>query len=131
MLTFRDMTLDDRDTVLPMVDAFYRSNAVDHPVPREIVERSFLAAAGNEPLLRGTLIFEEGRLAGYLYVTLCYSAEFRGRGLGRQVLEWIFTQYPESRRFRLEVTQMNQGAAHLYEKCGFQYLRYDQMVLDR
>ena len=66
MLTFRDMTLDDRDTVLPMVDAFYRSNAVDHPVPREIVERSFLAAAGNEPLLRGTLIFEEGRLAGYL-----------------------------------------------------------------
>ena len=56
MLTFRDMTLDDRDTVLPMVDAFYRSNAVDHPVPREIVERSFLAAAGNEPLLRGTLI---------------------------------------------------------------------------
>lgn len=68
MLTFRDMTLDDQDTVLPMVDAFYRSNAVDHPVPREIVERSFLAAAGNEPLLRGTLIFEEGRLAGYLYV---------------------------------------------------------------
>lgn len=147
MLTFRDMTLDDRDTVLPMVDAFYRSNAVDHPVPREIVERSFLAAAGNEPLLRGTPIFEEGRLAGYLYVTLCYSAEvggtcvfieevyllpeFRGRGLGRQVLEWIFTQYPDSRRFRLEVTQMNQGAAHLYEKCGFQYLRYDQMVLDR
>ena len=79
MLTFRDMTLDDRDTVLPMVDAFYRSNAVDHPVPRE----------------------------------------------------WIFTQYSDSRRFRLEVTQMNQGAAHLYEKCGFQYLRYDQMVLDR
>lgn len=111
------------------------------------MERSFLAAAGNEPLLRGTLIFEEGRLAGYLYVTLCYSAEvggtcvfieevyllpeFRGRGLGRQVLEWIFTQYPDSRRFRLEVTQMNQGAAHLYEKCGFQYLCYDQMVLDR
>ena len=102
MLTFRDMTLDDRDTVLPMVDAFYRSNAVDHPVPREIVERSFLAAAGNEPLLRGTLIFEEGRLAGYLYVTLCYSAEvggtcvfieevyllpeFRGRGLGQMCI---------------------------------------------
>ena len=119
MLTFRDMTLDDRDTVLPMVDAFYRSNAVDHPVPREIVERSFLAAAGNEPLLRGFI--EEVYLL----------PEFRGRGLGRQVLEWIFTQYPDSRRFRLEVTQMNQGAAHLYEKCGFQYLRYDQMVLDR
>ena len=27
MLTFRDMTLDDRDTVLPMVDAFYQKKA--------------------------------------------------------------------------------------------------------
>ncbi len=114
MLTFRDMTLDDRDTVLPMVDAFYRSNAVDHPVPGRSWSGPFWLLP-NEPLLRGTLIFEEGRLAGYLYVTLCYSAEgggtcvfieevyllpeFRGRGLGRQVLEWIFTQYSDSRRF--------------------------------
>ena len=95
MLTFRDMTLDDRDTVLPMVDAFYRSNAVDHPVPREIVERSFLAAAGNEPLLRGTLIFEEGRLAGYLYVTLCYSAAAGGTSV---LLEAVYPLPDFSRR---------------------------------
>ena len=79
MLTFRDMTLDDRDTVLPMVDAFYRSNAVDHPVPREIVERSFLAAAGNEPPAPGHPDLR-GRPAGGLSV--CHPVLLRGRWAG-------------------------------------------------
>lgn len=147
MLIFRDMVPADRDVVIPMVEAFYQSDAVDHPVSRAILERSFLAAAGDEPLLRGVLILADHQPAGYLYVTQCYSAEvggpclfieeiflaeaFRGRGLGGQIMEWLFAQYPDSRRFRLEVTQVNRGAVHLYEKCGFQYLRYDQMVLDR
>ena len=44
MLTFRNMTIQDRDLVLPMVETFYQSDAVDHPVEREILERSFQAA---------------------------------------------------------------------------------------
>ena len=148
MLTFRDMTLQDRDIVLPMVDEFYHSDAVDHPVEPSVLERSFLAAADpEEPLLRGVLIYDEGEVAGYLYVTQCYSAEvggrcifieeifvaqaFRGRGVGRAVLDWLEEQYPDARRFRLEVTQVNQGAVRLYQRMGYQYLRYDQMVLDK
>ena len=148
MLTFRDMTLQDRDIVLPMVDEFYHPDAVDHPASPEVKERSFLAAADpEEPLLRGVLIYDEGEVAGYLYVTQCYSAEvggrcifieeifvaqaFRGRGVGRAVLDWLEEQYPDARRFRLEVTQVNQGAVRLYQRMGYQYLRYDQMVLDK
>lgn len=147
MLTFQDITPADRDIVLPMVEDFYQSDAVDHPVSPAILERAFQDAAGAEPLLRGVLILEDGVPAGYLYVTLCYSAEvggrcvfieelylapaYRGRGLGRQIMAWLMEQYPNSARFRLEVTQVNQGAVKLYEACGFQYLRYDQMVLDR
>ena len=148
MLTFRDMTLQDRDIVLPMVDEFYHSDAVDHPVEPSVLERSFLAAADpEEPLLRGVLIYDGGEVAGYLYVTQCYSAEvggrcifieeifvmeaFRGRGVGRTVLSWLEEQYPSARRFRLEVTQVNQGAVRLYQRMRYQYLRYDQMVLDK
>ena len=148
MLTFRDMTLQDRDIVLPMVDEFYHSDAVDHPAEPAVLERSFLAAADHaEPLLRGVLIYDGQEPAGYLYVTQCYSAEvggrcvfieeifllepFRGMGLGHQIMAWIESQYPSARRFRLEVTQVNQGAARLYERMGYQYLRYDQMVLDK
>lgn len=148
MLTFRDITPADHDIVVPMVVDFYHSDAVDHEVPTVILERSFAAAADpNEPLLRGILIYHNGVLAGYAYLTFCYSAEvggrcifieeiflkeeFRGLGLGKEIMDWMEGEYPAARRFRLEVTQVNQRAIRLYEKSGYQYLRYDQMVLDK
>ncbi len=147
MLTFREITPQDRDFVLPMVRDFYRSEAVLHPVDPEILERSFRAAADpGEPLLRGVLILEDNAPAGYLYLTQCYAAEvggrcvvleevylkpeFRGRGLGTQVMAWLRREYPKARRFRLEVTQENAGAVRLYQKAGYEYLSYDQMVVD-
>jgi len=148
MLTFRDMTPADHDLVLPMVADFYRTDAVDHEVPVAIMERSFAAAADrNEPLLRGVLVYDGEETAGYVYLTFCYSAEvggrcvfieeiflkeeFRGRGLGREIMDWMEREYPEFRRFRLEVTQVNKSAIRLYEKSGYKYLRYDQMVFDK
>ena len=148
MLTFRDLTPEDHDLVVPMVQAFYRSDAVDHPVDAAVLERSFQAAAGPaEPLLRGLLIQWEGRPAGYMYITQCYSAEvggrcvfieeiflkpeFRGQGLGTEIMAWLEREYPAARRFRLEVTQVNQGAVRLYQRAGYEFLRYDQMVLDK
>lgn len=148
MLTFRDITLADRELVMPMVQAFYQTDAVDHPVDQAILDRSFLAAADHaEPLLRGVLLFQDDQPVGYIYLTQCYSAEvggrcvfieeiflaapFRGQGLGREIMAWLEREYPAARRFRLEVTQINQGAIRLYEKSGYQYLRYDQMVLDK
>ena len=148
MLTFRDITLADRELVMPMVQAFYQTDAVDHPVDQAILDRSFLAAADHaEPLLRGVLLFQDDQPVGYIYLTQCYSAEvggmcvfieeiflaapFRGQGLGREIMAWLEREYPAARRFRLDVTQINQGAIRLYEKSGYQYLRYDQMVLDK
>ena len=148
MLTFRDITPGDRDLVIPMVRDFYQSDAVDHPVDAAVLERSFQAAAGPaEPLLRGLLIQWEGRPAGYMYITQCYSAEvggrcvfiegiflkpeFRGQGLGTEIMAWLEREYPAARRFRLEGTQGNQGAVRLYQRAGYEFLRYDQMVLDK
>ena len=148
MLTFRDITAADRDIVLPMVEAFYQTDAVDHPVDRAVMERSFRAAADpSEPLLRGVLVYDGEEIAGYVYLTFCYSAEvggrcvfieeiflkesFRGRGLGREIMDWMEGEYPHFRRFRLEVTQVNKSAIRLYEKSGYKYLRYDQMVFDK
>ena len=126
MLTFRDITLADRELVMPMVQAFYQTDAVDHPVDQAILDRSFLAAADHaEPLLRGVLLFQDDQPVGYIYLT------FRGLGLGHQIMAWIESQYPSARRFRLEVTEVNQRAVALYAKSGYQYLHYDQMVLDK
>ena len=148
MLTFRDITAADHDLILPMVADFYRTDAVDHEVPVEIMERSFAACADpDEPLLRGVLVSRGEEAVGYVYLTFCYSAEvggrcvfieeiflkeqFRGMGLGREIMDWMEKEYPEVRRFRLEVTQVNKSAIRLYEKSGYKYLKYDQMVFDK
>lgn len=147
-LTMREICREDRELVLPMVEQFYHSDAVDHVVPMETLERSFEAAADpHQPLLRGFLLCDGEHPIGFLYLTLCYSCEvggeclfieelfieeeFRGRGFGKAVMDWLVKEYPNCRRLRLEVTQVNQRAIGLYEKCGFTWLRYDQMVLDR
>ena len=148
MLSFRDITPQDHDLILPMVRDFYQTDAVLHPVDEAILERTFRDAAdASEPLLRGVLISWDGQPAGYLYITLCYSAEvggrcvfleeiyllpeFRGKGLGLDILNWIEQSYPGARRLRLEVNEVNQGAVHLYEKAGYTYLRYEQMIIDK
>ena len=56
---------------------------------------------------------------------------FRGKGLGKDILAWVEGQYPSARRFRLEVNEINQNAVRLYQKAGYQFLRYDQMVIDK
>ena len=148
MLTFRDITAADHDLILPMVADFYRTDAVDHEEPVEIMERSFAAcAAPDEPLLRGVLVSRGEEAVGYVYLTFCYSAEvggrcvfieeiflkeqFRGMGLGREIMDWMEKEYPAVRRFRLEVTQVNKSAIRLYEKSGYKYLKYDQMVFEK
>ena len=148
MLTFRDITAADHDLILPMVADFYRTDAVDHEVPVEIMERSFAACADpDEPLLRGVLVSRGEEAVGYVYLTFCYSAEvggrcvfieeiflkeqFRGMGLGKEIMAWMEREYPEVRRFRLEVTQVNKSAIRLYEKSVYKYLKYDQMVFDK
>ena len=148
MLTFRDITAADRDIVIPMVVDFYHTDAVDHEVPAEIMERAFAAAADPaEPLLRGVLVCDGAEVVGYVYMTFCYSAEVggrcvfieeiflkeehRGKGYGKQIMAWMEAEYPEVRRFRLEVTQVNKSAIRLYEKSGYKYLKYDQMVFDK
>lgn len=147
MLTIREMTAEDRKAVMPMVTEFYHSPAVEHDVPATVLERSFDAAAGGDGLLKGLLLLEGKEAVGYCYVTEYYSAEVggrclmieelyfkpecRGKGFGSQVFKWLMKQYPDHPRLRLEVTKANAGAVRLYERLGFRFLEYGQMVLDR
>lgn len=148
MLTCRDIRPEDREIVIPMVEQFYTTDAVDHPVPYKTLSRAFDDVADPaQPLVWGVLLYEGEELVGYCYLALSYSCEvggsciwveelfireeFRGKGYGRLAMERLAAEYPNCRRFRLEVTQSNQRAVKLYQACGFEDLAYDQMVLDR
>ncbi|WP_331836964.1 GNAT family protein [Erysipelothrix piscisicarius] len=56
---------------------------------------------------------------------------YRGQGLGTEALSILMDAFPDVVRFRLEVTPSNKGAKKLYERLGFEFLGYEQMILDR
>ena len=92
-----------------------------------------------------TCLLLEGALAGYSLLhpnnlgrcghvanaSSVLDRAFRGRGLGAQFFAWLRAEYGQSaRRFRLELTPGNEGAARLYARLGFTPLDYRQMILD-
>ncbi len=145
-LTIRRMTEEDHDWILPRVIQFYTTGAVDHPVDRAVLERTFVQAVSGNPRLAGYVLCAEEQPVGYAYLTFLYSTEAgecvmieelyfdadqRGKGYGTQFFSWVQQAYPEADRFRLEVTESNRDAAQLYRRVGFVPLEYNQMILDR
>lgn len=147
MFTIKDMEQADREALLPMVAAFYLSDAVDHEVPGNIVERTFQDAVSGDFPLRGVKLMDEEQIVGFAYLSWFYACEVagvtlmieeiyvdascRGKGYGKEFFQWVFKEYPDAARFRLEVTDANEGAVRLYQKIGFHHLKYGQMVIDR
>ena len=145
-MNIRPMTLQDRKEVLAMETMLYHSPAVEAPIPPQIMERSFADAVGENPHIQGFFMEENGKAAGFAYLTFFYSCEiggdvvmveelfikeeFRGCGLGQQFFDWLYGQYPDIRRFRLDITFENR-AARLYERNGFRYPDYRSMIFDR
>lgn len=144
MLTIEKMTEAMRDEVLPMVAAFYHSDAVCHAVPEEILRRTFQDAVSNDPVLEGYVLKEDGVIIGFAYTTTFYACEVggrcmmieeiflkeeaRGKGYGTEFFKQLFAQHPEITRFRLEATEENQAAIALYKRLGFDFLDYLQLV---
>lgn len=143
MFVVERMTQADRAYVMPRVKSFYQSDAVTHPVPETVLQRSFEQAVSNNPLIEGCMLYHDGKHAGYAYLTHMYATEagacvmieelfiepeLRGQGLGHAFFDWLFSAYPDTARFRLEVTTENRRAAALYKKMGFEPLTYCQMI---
>ena len=78
MLQIRKMTGADAKTVLPMVYGFYRSDAVDHAVPEETLNRTFQAAATDGSLLEGFVLEDETGAVGFAYLSPYYACEVGG-----------------------------------------------------
>lgn len=147
MLQIREMCDGDEEVVLPLVHEFYHSDAVDHTVDDSVLRRTFADAVREHSMLRGVMLLDGQTPVGFAYITSFYACETggvtvmieeiylseacRGKGYGTQFFEWLFKEYPDAKRFRLEVTKSNEGAVRLYERLGFTFMKYDQMIKDR
>lgn len=134
----------DRSTVTEMLDEFYHSPAVLHPIPRAHFEKTLNEAEAGNPCVRLYLIENGGQTAGYALLALTFSneaggdvvwldeiyirPEFQGRGLGNEFFDFLEKEFASAARFRLEVEADNEGAVRLYKRRGFRPLEYVQFI---
>ena len=146
-LTIRDFHLGDREEFIRMQVDFYSSTATLHGLSPQQSREIFDQTVRINPYARGLILESGGEIVGYAHLSFTHSnevcgmvllieelylkPEHQGKGFGGQVFDWLFDEYRgKVKRFRLEVTKVNDGAIRLYKRRGFEELDYLQMVWD-
>ena len=88
----REVTAADREDFLQLLDEFYHSPAVLHPVPQAYFERTFREVTSDSPYARAYLLECGGAAAGYAQLSFTYSSEAGGRVIWLVEL-YVRTQY--------------------------------------
>ena len=147
MLNIRKIRSDDKNDYINMARAFYATDAVLIHVDDRHFESTFNELMRSEDYAICYILELDGKTAGYSLLAKTYSQEaggfviwieeifvlpeFRGRGIGREFFSFLIQNRPESvKRLRLEAERENEGAIRLYKSFGFNFLGYDQMIID-
>ena len=135
----------DREVYIGLVQEFYRSDAVQHAIPRGHIEATFDEMLRSDVYVQGYMLIHGDRPAGYALIAKTFSCEgggltvwveeafirpeYRSLGLGRALFAALEAEHgPALARMRLELTPGNARAKSLYERLGFEELPYLQMV---
>ena len=141
----REITKADRNTYLLFAQSFYSLGAVAHPIPRSHLVATFDHLMESDTYAKAYIIEYAGKAAGYALTAKTFSQEaggyvvwieelfispaYRGKGLATEFLTFVKQHIqPTVARIRLEVTESNQDAIRLYQKFGFEFLPYQQMI---
>lgn len=142
-MLIRDFTDNDKQYYIDMAKDFYSGDATLYNVDETKLNKTYEQIINKSHHIRGLILEEDNKVIGYClvaFIWICesggltvwldelYIAEnFRSKGYGSKVLQWIFEQYSDV-CFRLEVCPKNLKAKKLYESYGFKELNYIQMV---
>ena len=136
------MKEEHREEVLAMMRTFYASPAVLSDGSEAIFQADIDACVKPGPYAQGFVMTQDGALAGYCMIAKSFSTEFgrrcvwiedlylrpeyRGRGLGSQMLQYLIRKYPGA-ILRLEAERGNARALEVYRKNGFDELPYAEL----
>ena len=134
----------DKAVYLEMAKEFYSTDAVISPVAEENFSTTFDEMMKSDRYAVGYIFELDGKTVGYALLAKTFSQEaggmviwieelyikdgFRSKGLGSEFFRFLESTYGGIKRFRLEVEKENTGAVRLYEKQGFSFFAYDQMI---
>ncbi len=143
MLKIRQLEARDKEVYFSLASAFYRSNAVIHPVPVKNIEATFNEMMRSRDYVDCYIAFEEEKAVGFSLIAKTFSQEaggmviwveeiyvyehFRGKGYGNELMKYIEKHFPAP-RYRLEIEPDNDKARKLYERLGYKFLPYEQML---
>lgn len=143
MIEFKSIEQKDKEIFLELSNEFYNSPAVLAPIKEEYHVNAFDELMRSRDYLDCFIIECDGKVAGFglLNITYCHEAggktvwieelyireEFRSRGIGRAFFAFVEEKFPAF-RYRLEVEPENERAVALYEKLGYEFLPYSQMI---
>ena len=143
MLKIRQLEARDKEVYFSLASAFYKSDAVIHPVPVKNIEATFNEMMRSRDYIDCYLGFEDEKAVGFFLIAKTFSQEaggmviwveeiyiyeqFRGKGYGRELMKYIETLFPAP-RYRLEIEPDNDKARKLYNKLGYKFLPYEQML---
>lgn len=141
----RKLTNKDYDLYIELADEFYHSDAVLHPVDKQVLINTYNEIIRSDEYLECFIIEYDNKPAGYAMISKSFSpevggkiiwleelyigSEFRGHHLGSNFLEYL--KQRDCARIRLEIEPDNLKAKKLYERYGFEVLPYQQLVCDK
>ena len=145
-MTIRKIKKEDKQIYTAMAKDFYSSPAVLENIPEENITNSFELFLSGTPYGDAFIFEDDGNILGYGVLAYTHSqeaggkvvwieeiyvkAEYRGRGLGSEFLEFVKESIPAC-RYRLETEPENTRAAELYRRHGFEHFEYVNYKLDR
>ncbi len=141
------LTKEYKDEYLKLVQEFYSSEAVLHPIPVKYMEDTFDELMKDSPYLDCYLYVKDDVPVGYMLLSHSFSPEaggkivwleelylkegYRNLGIGHELLEYLNDVVGKDKaRIRLEVEPDNDRAKKLYGSVGYEELPYLQMIKD-
>lgn len=142
----RKLREEDKEPFLSFLHKFYHSEAVLHPTDAQLHLNIFNEIIRSDTYLLCYMFSLEGENVGYgllsksfcpevggsiVWIEQLYiNEEHRGKGIAREFLSFIEKEFSPD-RIRLEVEEDNEKAISLYERNGYRFLPYLQMVKDK
>jgi len=138
----RKLNKNDKELYMKMAESFYLSGAAIDIVPTENIEKTFEEMVSSDRYLECFFIEEENDTAGFILIAKTFSQEsggiviwieeafikdeYRSKGYGKKLFDFIESEYFSASRLRLETEPDNHRAIKLYKSLGFEPFEYIQ-----